>query len=59
MFSLQILITDDMIPQMIEAFKNLADPLYKIEVPLTFEWHEKNLTIVIDNLVQELPCHDA
>lgn len=48
-----------MVEPMIDAFKNLADPSYKIDVPMTFEWHEKNLSIVIDNLVQEMPCLDA
>lgn len=48
-----------MIEPMIDAFKSLADPTYKIDVPMTFEWREKNLSIVIDNLAQEMPCHEA
>lgn len=52
----QILITDDLIQRMIDAFRDLADPLNKIEIPLNFDWPEKKLTIIIDNLVPEHPC---
>lgn len=40
---------------MIEAFKMLADPMEKIEVPLKFEWPDKNLSIIIDNHIHEIP----
>lgn len=38
---------------MIESFKYLADENEKFDLPLTFEWPEKNLSIIIDNLTQE------
>lgn len=40
---------------MIDRFKYLADPNEKFDLPLTFEWPEKNLSIIIDNLTQESP----
>lgn len=39
---------------MIESFKYLADSTEKFDLPLTFEWPEKNLSIIIDNLLPEM-----
>lgn len=51
----KVLITDDIVQLMIDSFKYLADPNEKFDLPLTFEWPEKNLSIIIDNLTQEPP----
>ncbi|XP_037947886.1 suppressor of fused homolog [Teleopsis dalmanni] len=46
---IQVLITDDLIPRMMEAFQNAN--LDKIEVTqrLEFEWPDKKLKLIIDN----------
>lgn len=56
LFCEQVLITDDIVPQMMESFKYLVDPNEKFDLPLTFEYPDKNLSIIIDNLTQEVPC---
>lgn len=52
----QVLITDDMIPEMIESFRHLTDPVEGIELPMTFEWPDQNFSIIVDKLVPDLPC---
>lgn len=44
-----------MVPEMIESFKNLTNSPENFNLPITFEWPERNLSIIIDNLVRELP----
>lgn len=45
-----------MIPEMIESFKHLTDPVERLELPMTFEWPEQSFSIIIGKLVQDLPC---
>lgn len=46
---MQVLISDDLIPKMIDAFKELTINDDKMVLPKHFEWPDKNLIIDIDN----------
>lgn len=46
---MQVLISDDLIPKMIDAFKELTIGDDKMVLPKHFEWPDKNLIIDIDN----------
>lgn len=49
------MITDDLIPQMINVFRDLALDPDKVELPKHFEWPDKNLKIVIDTPTPQQP----
>lgn len=45
----QVLITDDLIPQMVAAFECLTENFEASEEPKVFEWPDKSLKIIIAN----------
>lgn len=47
---LQVLIVEELIPDMVEKFQPLLKANGKFELPLKFEWPTKHLSIVIDNI---------
>lgn len=51
----KVLITDDLVPQMINDFRDLALHPEKIELPKQFEWPDRNLRIVIDTPTPQQP----
>lgn len=46
---IQVMIPDNMIPRMLEALQPLDKIIESFNLPMTFEWNEMNLKIIIDN----------